>query len=81
MLSEHQANGGVLCLLYIDLDNFKHINDSYGHKAGDEVLQIIAKIIRKQMRDQDAVGRLGEMNLWDWRDLRTSLYQWRLRRE
>ncbi|MBU3016466.1 GGDEF domain-containing protein [Paraglaciecola agarilytica] len=59
MLSEHQAKGGVLCLLYIDLDNFKQINDSYGHKAGDEVLQIIAKIIRKQMRDQDVVGRLG----------------------
>ena len=59
MLKAHQDNGGILCLLYIDLDNFKQINDCYGHQVGDDVLRILAKIIRKQMRDQDAVGRLG----------------------
>ena len=59
ILKTHNTQQGILCLLYIDLDCFKEINDTYGHKAGDEVLRIIAKIIRKQMRDQDAVGRLG----------------------
>jgi diguanylate cyclase (GGDEF)-like protein len=46
-------------VLYIDLDNLKHINDELGHEAGDHVLQAIADILRKHMRPQDFVARLG----------------------
>ncbi|MGE5676940.1 MAG: diguanylate cyclase [Pseudomonadota bacterium] len=47
-----------LCLLYIDLDDFKLINDEYGHKAGDKALVSIAGILREQFPGQ-AVFRLG----------------------
>ncbi len=44
-------------LLFIDLDNFKSINDTYGHKAGDTVLKIVAKRIRNSLRQSDLLGR------------------------
>ncbi|MFC4700938.1 diguanylate cyclase [Glaciecola siphonariae] len=60
MLLDAQANkGGLLSLLYIDLDDFKQINDSYGHECGDRVLDIVAKILKNQSRDVDVVGRVG----------------------
>ena len=46
-------------VLLIDIDNFKHINDSYGHVVGDAVLVSVAKIIRASVRDRDVVARLG----------------------
>jgi len=46
-------------LLYIDLDDFKAINDRCGHQAGDAVLVEVARRIRTVVRDQDTVGRLG----------------------
>nr|WP_245699419.1 GGDEF domain-containing protein [Pseudoalteromonas byunsanensis] len=46
-------------VLYIDLDDFKPINDNYGHKAGDIVLQTVAKRLLKEVRDYDLVTRLG----------------------
>ncbi|WP_229680930.1 sensor domain-containing diguanylate cyclase [Alteromonas lipolytica] len=59
MLSAHKKRGGVILLLFIDLDGFKHINDTYGHRVGDEALIILAKILNSQSRAQDIVGRLG----------------------
>jgi diguanylate cyclase (GGDEF)-like protein len=46
-------------LVYIDLDGFKPINDTYGHDAGDEVLRQVARLLRDNVRDTDYVARLG----------------------
>lgn len=46
-------------LLYIDLDDFKPVNDTYGHDAGDEVLLITAHRLRQNVRPRDIVARLG----------------------
>lgn len=46
-------------LYMIDVDNFKNINDTYGHQSGDEYLIELAKEIKTHFRDQDVVGRIG----------------------
>ena len=53
-------------LLYLDLDNFKQLNDSDGHSAGDEALQAFAQILRENTRSADLVARLGgdEFIVW-----------------
>ncbi len=50
---------GVLIYIYIDLDDFKPINDTFGHAAGDEVLRRVAGLLRDNVRDADYVGRMG----------------------
>ncbi len=54
-----QRTGKPLSLLIIDLDHFKHINDTHGHAVGDEVLREFARITIASLRDGDALGRLG----------------------
>lgn len=48
-----------LTLLMLDVDLFKNINDTYGHKAGDVTLQRLAKVCRETLREMDIIGRLG----------------------
>ena len=48
-----------LALLYMDLDNFKVINDTHGHQTGDAVLRLVADAMRSSVRQADVVGRLG----------------------
>lgn len=52
-------NENILCAVVIDLDNFKHINDTYGHQFGDEVLIQFAKTAKQTLRPSDVVARFG----------------------
>jgi diguanylate cyclase (GGDEF)-like protein/PAS domain S-box-containing protein len=54
-----QRDGTHLALLMLDLDRFKDINDSFGHLVGDELLQLVATRLVKQVRTIDTVGRFG----------------------
>lgn len=46
-------------LMYIDLDNFKKVNDSFGHAVGDRVLQVFAHLLEKNYRESDIIARIG----------------------
>lgn len=48
-----------LSLVMLDIDNFKRVNDEFGHSYGDKVLQKISQCMREEMRDLDLVGRYG----------------------
>src|SRR5690606_4044300 len=50
---------GITALLFIDLNEFKHINDTYGNGAGDRLLVAVAQRIRNSLRETDLVARLG----------------------
>ncbi len=52
-------DGRPFTLAYIDVDNFKSVNDSAGHKAGDVLLRLIADTIKRSVREIDVAGRLG----------------------
>lgn len=58
-LERSHRHGGVACLLMLDVDDFKRINDGHGHRAGDEVLRHIAATLRDFMRPGDTPARLG----------------------
>ena len=55
-MSRYGANGAVLM---IDLDNFKDVNDAFGHKAGDDLLRGVAGALRHRMRQTDVLARVG----------------------
>jgi diguanylate cyclase len=52
-------NGRPLSMLLIDVDHFKRFNDDFGHGVGDQVLRLIAKVLRERVRDQDLPARYG----------------------
>lgn len=58
-LAYAKRHGGRFALVFLDLDNFKPINDNYGHAVGDLLLQEAAKRLQKALRASDSVGRIG----------------------
>jgi diguanylate cyclase (GGDEF)-like protein len=58
-LTHADKNATFLSIIFIDVDNFKQINDRYGHEQGDLALQVIAKTIKTNVRITDVVGRIG----------------------
>ncbi|MEJ5338760.1 MAG: bifunctional diguanylate cyclase/phosphodiesterase [Aquificaceae bacterium] len=58
-MERSDSSGEPLCMLLIDVDNFKVINDTYGYHVGDMVLKHVAEILRKRIRRLDTAGRLG----------------------
>ncbi len=58
-MSRSQRYGRDCCLMVLDLDHFKRINDTFGHGAGDRVLRRFADMLRAECRQSDVIGRLG----------------------
>lgn len=58
-IADIRGDGGTAAMCYMDLDQFKVVNDTCGHAAGDQLLVELARIIKGKTREQDVVGRLG----------------------
>lgn len=59
LVSLARRHEGSLSIVILDVDHFKHINDTHGHPAGDKVLQAITAIIKAQLREHDVLARFG----------------------
>lgn len=59
VLRHRDRTDGVVAVFYLDVDDFKGINDAYGHEAGDLVLIVLSTRLRDTLRDEDTVARLG----------------------
>ena len=58
-ISRSLRHGDPLCVGYLDLDNFKRVNDRYGHGAGDKLLEKIGALFRESIRPEDMAARVG----------------------
>ena len=59
MISESNEFSTSFGILFLDIDNFKDVNDTYGHNVGDEVLKLISRTIKSSLRLEDKIGRWG----------------------
>lgn len=59
MAIAYSARNGLMAVHFLDIDNFKPVNDNMGHKAGDELLVAISSRLRSSIREHDTVARLG----------------------
>lgn len=58
-LTHSRRNGGSVAVFFLDLDNFKNVNDTFGHEAGDQLLISFGRRLRSSVRDADTVARLA----------------------
>jgi diguanylate cyclase (GGDEF)-like protein len=58
-ISGSRRSGKLIAVLFVDLDHFKEINDTFGHAAGDKVLVNVARLLKSSLREIDTVARLG----------------------
>jgi len=58
-IAQAKRHGRILAVMFVDLDEFKSINDTYGHQAGDTVLRTIANRLKHNTREDDTVSRYG----------------------
>jgi diguanylate cyclase (GGDEF)-like protein len=58
-LADTRRYGTPAALLFVDMDDFKSVNDRFGHAAGDKVLANVAALLRERLRDSDSLGRIG----------------------
>jgi diguanylate cyclase (GGDEF)-like protein len=58
-LDRARRTGAPVAVLFLDVDSFKHINDSHGHQAGDQLLTVLAERFREMLRPMDTVARFG----------------------
>ncbi|HZJ09770.1 MAG TPA: EAL domain-containing protein, partial [Trueperaceae bacterium] len=58
-IARSTENGTGLALLFVDLDRFKFVNDTYGHETGDKLLREVGRVLRENVRGLDLVGRVG----------------------
>lgn len=58
-ITQSKNDGLKLCVIFLDLDRFKNINESFGHPSGDEVLKMIAERLKLVVREEDTLARLG----------------------
>ena len=54
-----ERKGTPLCVGLLDIDNFKHLNDTHGHQAGDDALQHLVRVVKRTMRPSDVLARYG----------------------
>ena len=58
-IAQARRNAGAVATVFLDVDNFKLVNDSFGHSVGDDMLRVLAKRLRSTVRESDTVARVG----------------------
>jgi len=59
MKKEVETFNSTFGILFIDIDHFKNVNDTYGHKIGDEILKLVSRTLNSKIRSEDIIGRWG----------------------